>query len=535
MRQGVVELKGKQFKMYKADILLSEANEIVGLDVEDPRYQLLDQWIVSPVKLWPNGFEPNRLHIVIQLPQAAKPSPSGLHSVSQADQDLFAVQTSTIKYLNGKVSPSQAAKPSNLSSIQVGTHAIRNGRPHNLTGRPIALYHPVFDEFKATATRPPTVDFLTNAATEILTFIHQSRGIYQDKGTRLDQLESCFGQLLGFRLYKEPITSCVSDGVVARSKGGYLLISEWNNEIGTGGCDPSVQAAFSYCRYWGQAAMDRLRKSCCCPSFILAAAGPWMCVLGAIFLEHPVVEPLTDFIWIGRRDNLADGVESVAQIFQALTTGLNSLDSLYGALDNRQASGCFYPWVTYFLDGDDEIKFRYTGTLGGEFREQKAVFKARTVETPSRAIVVKFTRRYNGQAHKLLAEQGYAPKLLFDGSEHPEFPRPAGLLMMVMEYIIEAPPGPSYNEAYLTLPAALRLLHGQKLVFGDLRLLNVLVPKSSTDRGAIAMLIDFDWCGKDGEDRYPVDINTKIKWADGVGPGTLMHMSHDDFMLSTLL
>ncbi|KAG9096229.1 hypothetical protein FRC06_008887 [Ceratobasidium sp. 370] len=249
--------------------------------------------------------------------------------------------------------------------------------------------------------------------------------------------------------------------------------------------------------------MDQLRKSCCCPSFILAAAGPWMCVLGAIFLEQPVIEPLTDFIWIGRRDCLSDGIESVAQILQALATSLNSLDSFYNTSTSRWPQGAF-------------ILYRHSGWRAWP---TKSGVQGSDIEASSRAIVVKFTRRYNGQAHELLAAHGYAPKLRFNGSKYPEFPRPVGLLMMVMEYIVEALRGPSYDEAYPTLRAGLDHPHERRLVFGDLRPLNVLVPKRLTGQKAKAMLIDFDWCGKDGEDRYPWDINTEIAWADDVGPG----------------
>ncbi|KAG8679881.1 hypothetical protein FRC08_016680 [Ceratobasidium sp. 394] len=280
--------------------------------------------------------------------------------------------------------------------------------------------------------------------------------------------------------------------------------------------------------------MRLLRESSCCPSFILVVAGPWMCVLGAIYLEQPVVEPLTDFIWIGPWDCLSDGVESVARVFHALTTSLISLRFFYDNLDRQVGPGRFYPWITYFLNDDGhKSEFQYIDTLGGEYHQRKAVFKAQTMEPNPRTIVVKFTRRHNGQAHRLLAEHGYAPKLLFDRSEHPDFPRPADLLMIVMVYIAEAPQGPSYD-AYPTLRAALGLLHDRGLVFGDLRSLNVLVPECPTGRGAKAMLIDFDWCGRDGVDRYPLDINTEVAWADGVGPGTLMYKHHDDFMLESV-
>ena len=34
------------------------------------------------------------------------------------------------------------------------------------------------------------------------------------------------------------------------------------------------------------------------------------------------------------------------------------------------------------------------------------------------------------------------------------------------------------------------------------------------------MLIDFDWCDKAGEGRYPMGINQQADWPKGVGPGS---------------
>ncbi|KAG9098866.1 hypothetical protein FRC06_005890 [Ceratobasidium sp. 370] len=535
LSQEVLALKDKRFSMYKADIPFGEVNEIGESDVQDPRFRLL-RWQDSLAELWPNGFD-LRVHLIIELVQDAKPPPSHQQSASYGIKELVRIQTSTIKYLNNKDSPSQAAKPSNLVSIQAGKRPIHNGRPYTLTGRPIALYNQIFNEFKAAATRPPTTEYLDSTGTTIFEFIRHSREIYQHEDARLKSLTPLLDFSLDFHLSQEIISRCIDDRVVKRGEGGYLLVSEWKNEVGTGGCDPSVQAAFSYVRYWGQETMRPLRDLCCCPSFILAIAGPWMCLLGAVFLEQPIVEPLTDFIWIGPRDCLSDGVRDVAQVFQALATSLKALRSFYNHLDKGVASGRFFPWITYFWDVDGQIvNFRYLKALGGDHQQQKAVFKAQTMGDNPQTIVVKFTRRYNGQAHKLLAERGYAPKLLFDGSEHPDFPRPASLLMIVMGFVVEAPRGPRYDEAYSTLRTALDILHSQQLVFGDLRPPNILVPKLPADQEARAMLIDFDWCGKDGEDRYPWDINIgTITWAAGVGPGALMHKHHDDFMLETKL
>ena len=36
------------------------------------------------------------------------------------------------------------------------------------------------------------------------------------------------------------------------------------------------------------------------------------------------------------------------------------------------------------------------------------------------------------------------------------------------------------------------------------------------------MLVDFDWCDKVGEGRYPTGINQDVNWSKGVGLGKIM-------------
>ena len=78
------------------------------------------------------------------------------------------------------------------------------------------------------------------------------------------------------------------------------------------------------------------------------------------------------------------------------------------------------------------------------------------------------------------------------------------------------------------LKRALGRLHENGLVFGDLRGPNVMIKE---DR---ALLVDFDWSGKEGETRYPFDLNTKIDWAQGVEPGAVILKKHDEEMLEKL-
>jgi len=49
-----------------------------------------------------------------------------------------------------------------------------------------------------------------------------------------------------------------------------------------------------------------------------AIAGPWMCVLGGVFIDKAIIQPLTDYIWLC--GNLFDSTRQVfaARLFTAL-------------------------------------------------------------------------------------------------------------------------------------------------------------------------------------------------------------------------
>ncbi|CAG8835899.1 3176_t:CDS:2, partial [Racocetra persica] len=74
------------------------------------------------------------------------------------------------------------------------------------------------------------------------------------------------------------------------------LLAEIKNKIGTGKCDLTTQAGTSYAKYYTQEKNEKLLKWCNWLSFILCLAGSWVCVLGAVYVEKPIVDPLTDLI-----------------------------------------------------------------------------------------------------------------------------------------------------------------------------------------------------------------------------------------------
>ena len=260
-----------------------------------------------------------------------------------------------------------------------------------------------------------------------------------------------------------------------------------------------------------------------------------MCVFGAIFCGGVIAQPLTDYIWLDDPFNSQKHV-LVARLFTALKSAISSLSNYYNALDpNMPLREPFiavspYPYITEY--GPDKIKFTYTSrfTLDALNDSHTLLYKATLDDIPNTRIVVKFTHRYNAEAHRLLAAEGLAPRLHYSSTD--DNVRYGKRFMVVMDFIdLEFPSDYLTEDQYNSIKKAIDILHSNDIVFGDLRLVNILVGNNTT------MLIDFDWCGKAGKDRYPPNMNhdKSIGWHDDVGPGRFMSSDHDIYMLAKLV
>jgi len=83
------------------------------------------------------------------------------------------------------------------------------------------------------------------------------------------------------------------------------------------------------------------------------------------------------------------------------------------------------------------------------------------------------------------------------------------------------PEGKNTAENIESLRKAVRALHENKLVFGDLRGPNILLTEGGLK------LVDFDWCGEEGVVYYPANISMDIGWPKGVGGGEKIRSAHD--------
>jgi len=257
---------------------------------------------------------------------------------------------------------------------------------------------------------------------------------------------------------------------------------------------------------------------------MLAIADPWMCVLGGVFVQKVITQPLTDYVWLGGDPFDSTRQVSAVQLFTALKSAISSLDKYYRALAQdlqsltvKETVGPF-PFIIKY--GAEQIKFTYSSRLVSEYR-YKLLFKATLDDMPNTQIVVKFAERYNTDAHRLLAAEGLAPKLYYSSTD--DNVRYGKRFMIVMDYVELEPLSDRLTKhQYKHVERAITVLHSNHMVFGDLRPPNILVG------GNTVMLVDFDWCGEVGKGRYPPEINPEesIGWHPDVGPNCLMSPDH---------
>ncbi|KAH0833789.1 hypothetical protein J3R83DRAFT_10936, partial [Lanmaoa asiatica] len=429
--------------------------------------------------------------------------------------------------MNDGPTPSTAAKSHEYAKIQSGPQSIldcrcRARKPVNTVAPPVQLFHPAFAYFSSKAFDPAYAipdDFIRDVHDLMARFSL----IYEGENTRRQEIRP----------------NKTSPDLVLQSSHGelptYLVIDEEKNEFGDGGSDPTTE----------------LLRKCCCPAFIIAHAGPWLSIMGGIFTAHCVVQRLTDFVWVPIRSTHDDGqCHRIARILYALRESIQCLDSWYKDLDVAPWDLSpttfhfrFWPSPDTYCDGDTNtlVKFTYQKPL--ELDVSCVTYLAQTLEEVPKDIVVKFVTSYGVDAHRHMASNGFAPRLLYYGriDVTPEMPSYGDLGMVVMEHVKGSTLHQVLEHKTLIpssfksdLERAFKYLHGAGYVFGDLREPNIMVLPEGTS-GSTAQLIDFDWSGVQGKVKYPASISTAIPWANGVKGLAYIEKKHDEAMLKSLI
>ncbi|KAB5592332.1 Sorting nexin-25 [Ceratobasidium theobromae] len=372
----------------------------------------------------------------------------------------------------------------------------------------IVLYHPVFGRFLSNLRSSDPVP--SKICGLMLKHLNEKSGNRPGRKT----LEALLGDIRWD--CNEIPRNIKSSGIALEPNDACCILLEVNDDVGRGGNDPSIRAGGFYSAHWAQPSLRDLLGQCCCPSILIAFAGPWMCILGAVFLGGPVVQPLTDFLWVGYDPARPSRLTHLARVFYCLSLAQRELTEFYENLPIPSPAR-FFPYVTHYTDSNGRrVHFTYIEALG-----LKPTFLANTHGENPRQILVRFVHRYNSTAHRLLAQEGLAPELLYDGMTHlGDQPGPEHH-MIVMEFI----QGAGFDRSIVSscecvvkdIDRALDLLHKHDFVHGDLQPLNLRVVKNSNGKVTGAMLVNFECCGKHGEDRYPPDINTTH--VTGANPG----------------
>ena len=166
-----------------------------------------------------------------------------------------------------------------------------------------------------------------------------------------------------------------------------------------------------------------------------------------------------------------------------------------------------------------------------EWLKKKLIFFA-TIRNTGREVCIKFTHRYSREVHEACANMRIAPKLL--GYEL----LPGGWIMVVMDKIdgdytsLSAATITMRGHLYNLIKKKLEGLHQSGMVHGDIRDANIMVQKAANDN---FMLLDFDWAGKIGEVRYPMNVNRTDLWRpDDAIDGELIKADHDMMMLDDM-
>ena len=460
--------------------------------------------------------------------------------------------------------PSSSAKSSAYPKSQID-YSIHDGRykannPRSSIGPPIELFNPAFGHFLDDISCTPDGDIPKDIIRSVTRYMKAASANYKDEQTRRSKLTPILSSVLDSNITViENDDKTKADGSLegfTQQNAFLFLLKEDKNEFGDGDSDPSTQAGLSAARSWVQPKvrnfyflfirkayslileLERFRKATACPTFLIANAGPWLAVLGFALTDCVIVQRLTDFIWVGIDSALSRShVNRVARIFYALKTSLDKLRSYYDNIGPGKLLPRYFPSITtYPHENGQHVQFEYLGYMENGF--DCVTLRAQTITEPAQLIVVKFVEQYSERAHRILADQGLAPRLLYHGrlcsDSKPSYTYNS-LSMVVMEYI----DGDTFDKSKLNksmietvrleLRRALNLLHDKELVFGDLRPPNVMITKDKKVK-----LIDFDWAGEAGQVEYPHLLSSAVEWPKGVQTLDPIKKEHDLEMLDKL-
>ncbi|KAF8675626.1 hypothetical protein AX14_005068, partial [Amanita brunnescens Koide BX004] len=430
-----------------------------------------------------------------------------------------------------------------LESVQKNQQiAVLYGRPRSAHGPiPVTLLHPILAQFTQDCIchEPTTQD--NQAALALMTAMPE---FFEDEAGRLEGFTAILETHYGINLAKTEIAQYKSDGHVDVF-GAKTLIVEVKAEFGSTNSEAYIEACLYYLeagrRYFK--GKDRLNDSMRLPCILMILAGPYISFSIAAWQDRPVIQPITPMFPLHCHNRDVEMSSSIARSLGAMKKAVDALQDHY--MHNEEDYGLphsIFPYANRFVslqdsqthtldycvpELDDEVA--YFNVL-----QKSLIFRAKLSGT-AEDVCVKFVRRYSRDAHEILAKMGVAPKLY--GFEILN----AGWIMVVMANVPShyvsldlVENRAQYRHLHDIIKQKVELLHQKGFVHGDLRDANVMVPRDRVDH--TFLLLDFDWSGRLGQTRYPMNvIHGHGLWRpkDAVD-GQLIKAEHDIMMLTAM-
>ncbi|KAI0050119.1 hypothetical protein FA95DRAFT_1676989 [Auriscalpium vulgare] len=456
----------------------------------------------------------------------------------------------------GSSSPSTMAR--NVSNFiwAQRTRPIYNGRLGRI-GPSVTLFHSAFANFVADMKRVDDAEYLDDLShgdgddevdngtitAALARVIAAVSDIHESENDLFEAIRGDLSTLFGAPVINTPLSELGCTYVTPNAAPTTAALqSVVEGKLGMYGGDAGVQASAIWRDEVFGDAYKPYRMVSACPSFLVSLQGQYLGIQGSVLMPRPVTEHLTDLIYIGlgpRCETRALRLPSILRIYRRANRALRD----YYLRLVPDANSPYIGWVpqpTFPQDVSAEHRavvdhLEYLSLLEYEDREADDFRRALYLGLLSgKKVVVKFCERYCPDAHRLLADHDrkFAPTL------HLCTRLVGGLYMVVMDYIEGSVVSKAFRKgAKVRLPSplhdqvktALDVLHKNRYVYGDLRGPNIL--KTADNR---AMLIDFDWAGKEGEARYSALMNPDIEWAKGASPSGLILKQHDWDMLALM-
>jgi hypothetical protein len=476
-----------------------------------------------------------------------------------------------------KTAPSSAARPSLAIKQQNNpeTNFYYNRPPPAGYYMPVALLEPIFNEFIDDCTNlsptQPDHDFATGLAAASAEF-------YKNEENRRQALLQVFDNH-GLRIKASQIgpgsakTDADYDVGEGDSKSKALIV-EIKNDTTNG--DPVMQVSHYYNRsFSAREEVVAAKKSifpclgmylqgtatvCTLSSSNLATIGAAASFFGMVWTDRPHIQPLGILLRMDEHPGDIEHHENLARALGACKKAVAKLEIYYeqGLPDAspplpriETLEGLLFPrYTTYKLltsegepvkpEREMTLTYRapYTEGSGSQNKNcfrSKLVFEAR--DNDNNHLCIKFVKRYGKEAHIQFAEHTLAPRLL--GFREIG----GGWKMVVMDYLSNpyfrggdlCDKKISSNTVRKAIKEQLQVMHRLGYVHGDVRNPNLMIKLDDDEKSLVDLkLVDFDWAGKEGEVRYPHNLNTRVKRADDALSSRKIRAEHDIFMIDEL-